>query len=78
VVQDGRLGEAGRRCDIARANGAIGREQSHDGQPCRPLAERRRVARLAAEVARCCRVSFVGRLIAALHGPAITATGAIR
>jgi len=40
--------------------------------------ERRRVARLAAEVARCCRVSFVGRLIAALHGPAITATGAIR
>jgi hypothetical protein len=40
--------------------------------------ERRRVARLAAEVARCCRVSFVGRLIAALHGPAITATGGIR
>ena len=40
--------------------------------------ERRRVARLAAEVARCCRVSFVGRLIVALHGPAITATGAIR
>ena len=40
--------------------------------------ERRRLARLAAEVARCCRVSFVGRLIAALHGPAITATGAIR
>ena len=40
--------------------------------------ERRRVARLAAEVARCCRVSFVGRLIAALHGPAIAATGAIR
>jgi hypothetical protein len=35
VVRDGRLGEAGRRCDIARANGAIGREQSHDGQPCR-------------------------------------------
>ena len=40
--------------------------------------ERRRVARLATEVARCCRVSFVGRLIAAMHGPAITATGAIR
>jgi hypothetical protein len=39
---------------------------------------RRRVARLAAEVARCCRVSFVGRLIAALYGPAIAATGAIR
>jgi hypothetical protein len=40
--------------------------------------ERRRVARLAAEVARCCRVSFVGQLIAALHGPAVAAAGAIR
>jgi len=40
--------------------------------------ERRRLARLVAEVARCCRVSFVGRLIATLHGPAIAATGAIR
>jgi hypothetical protein len=40
--------------------------------------ERRRIARLAAEVARCCRVSFVDRLGAALNGPAIAATGAIR
>jgi hypothetical protein len=40
--------------------------------------ERRRLARLAAEVARCCRVSFVRRLIAALDGHAIRATGAIR
>jgi hypothetical protein len=40
--------------------------------------ERRRVARLAAEVALCCRVSFVDRLIAALHGPTIAAAGAIR
>jgi hypothetical protein len=40
--------------------------------------ERRRVAWLAAEIARCCRVSFVHRLIAALEGRAIAATGAIR
>jgi len=40
--------------------------------------ERRRVARLAAEIARCCRVSFVHRLIAALERRAIAATGAIR
>ncbi len=40
--------------------------------------ERHRLARLAAEIARCCRVSFVHRLIAALDGPAIAATGAIR
>jgi hypothetical protein len=40
--------------------------------------ERRRVARLAAEVARCCRVSFVHRLIAALHGTAVAAARAIR
>jgi len=42
------------------------------------IQERRRLARLAAETARCCRVSFVGRLIAALNGRAIAAKGAIR
>ena len=51
-------------------------ERALDERPA--SQERRRVARLAAEVARCCRVSFVGRLIAALYGPAIAATGAIR
>jgi len=40
--------------------------------------ERRRPVRLLAEVAQCCRVSFVDRLIAALDGRAIAATGAVR
>jgi hypothetical protein len=51
-------------------------ERRLDEMPARQ--ERRRLARLAAEVARCCRVSFGGRLIAALDRLAIAARGAIR
>lgn len=51
-------------------------ERALDEMPA--TQERRRFARLAAEIARCCRVSFVRRLIAALEGRAIAATGAIR
>jgi hypothetical protein len=51
-------------------------ERALDEMPA--LQERRRLARLAAQVARCCRVSFVRRLVAALDGHAIRATGAIR
>jgi hypothetical protein len=56
--------------DVIRAERAL------DETPARQ--ERRRIARLAAEIARCCRVSFVDRLIAALHGRAIAAPGAVR
>ena len=40
--------------------------------------ERRRTARLAAEVARCCRVSVVDQLLAWLDRPAIVAAGGAR
>ena len=40
--------------------------------------ERRRIARLAAEIARCCRVGLVDRLVAALHRPLIGRAGALR
>jgi hypothetical protein len=40
--------------------------------------ERRRLARLAAEIARCCRVSIVGRLLAALHRTAIVLAASLR
>jgi hypothetical protein len=56
--------------DVIRAERAL------DEMPA--SQERRRHARLAAEIARCCRVSFVHRLIAALDGRAIAATGAHR
>jgi hypothetical protein len=55
---------------------AIRAERALNEMPARQ--ERRRLARLAAEIARCCRVSFADRLIAALLGPAIPATGAMR
>ena len=42
------------------------------------LQERRRLARLAAEIARCCRVSIVGRLLAALDRPAIAPAACLR
>lgn len=51
-------------------------ERALDEMPARQ--ERRRLARLAAEVVRCCRGSFVERLLAALHRPAITTPGANR
>jgi hypothetical protein len=51
-------------------------ERALDEMPA--IQERRRLARLAAQTARCCRVAFVGRLIAALNGRAIAAKGAIR
>ena len=40
--------------------------------------ERRRLAHLAAEIARCCRVSIVGRLLAALDRPAIAPAACLR
>ena len=40
--------------------------------------ERRHLARLAAEIARCCRVSLAGRLFAALGRPAIALRGGLR
>ena len=40
--------------------------------------ERRRIARLAAEIARCCRVTGVGRLLAALDRPWIALTTRLR
>ena len=40
--------------------------------------ERRRLARLAAEAARCCRVSIVGRLLAALDRLAIAPAASLR
>jgi hypothetical protein len=40
--------------------------------------ERRRIARLAAEVARCCRDGFVGRLLAALDRPRIALTAGLQ
>ena len=40
--------------------------------------ERRRVTRLAAEIARCCRTSFLDRLVARIDGPASASIGAIR
>jgi hypothetical protein len=40
--------------------------------------ERRRIGRLAAEIARCCRVGLVDRLLAALQRPGIALTGGLR
>jgi hypothetical protein len=40
--------------------------------------ERRRLSRLAFEIARCCRVSVVDQLLAWLDRPAIVAAGAVR
>lgn len=51
-------------------------ERMLDEMPARQ--ERRRLARLAAEVARCCRRSFVDRLLGALHGSASLTTGGTR
>jgi hypothetical protein len=56
--------------------GVIRTERALDEMPA--SQERRRLVRLAAEIAQCCRVSFAGRLIAALDGRAIAATGAVR
>ncbi len=40
--------------------------------------ERRRLARLAAEIARCCRVSLAGHLVAALRRPTIRIASVVR
>jgi hypothetical protein len=40
--------------------------------------ERRRIARLAAEIARCCRVGLVDRLLAALGRSEIARTAGLR
>jgi hypothetical protein len=40
--------------------------------------ERRRIARLAAEISRCCRVSIVDRLLAALDRPVIAPWASLR
>ena len=40
--------------------------------------ERRRLARLAAEIARCCRVGLVDRLLAALDRPEMALTAGLR
>jgi hypothetical protein len=40
--------------------------------------EHRRMARLAAEIARCCRISLAGRLFAALDRPAIGLASVLR
>ena len=40
--------------------------------------ERRRITRLAAELARCCRISLAGRLFAALDRPAIGLASVLR
>jgi len=42
------------------------------------VQERRRLVRLAAEIARCCRASIVGRLFAALDRPAIATAASLR
>jgi len=55
---------------------AIVAERALDEMPAHQ--ERRRLARLVAELARCCRVSLVHRLAAAFDWPADRATGAIR
>ena len=56
--------------DVIRAEQALAEMPAHQ--------ERRRLARFAAEVARCCRVSFVDRLLAALNRPAIANAGGNR
>ena len=42
------------------------------------VQERRRLAHLAAEIARCCRASIVGRLFEALDRPAMGLAAAVR
>jgi hypothetical protein len=54
----------------------VRREQALVEMPARQ--ERRRVAQLAAEIARCCRLSIVDQLLAWLDRPAIVAAGGAR
>ena len=51
-------------------------ERRLDETPARQ--ERRRIARLAAEVARCCRAGFVDRLLAAIGRPRIALAAGLR
>jgi hypothetical protein len=56
---------------------AIRAERALDQMPA--IQERHRLARLAAEIARCCRLSIMDRLTSALlGGPAIATRGAVR
>ena len=55
---------------------AIRSERALRESPARQ--ERRRLVALATRVARCCRVSLAGRLLAALDRPAIAVEGGFR
>ena len=61
---------------IAMLSELILAERKVEETPARQ--ERRRIARLAAEIARCCRVGVVGRLLAALDRPWIALTPRLR
>ena len=51
-------------------------ERAHAETPARQ--EHRRLARLAAEIARCCRVGLVARLLAALDRPEVALAAGLR